>query len=192
MKRILIFLCFLGLATACQKKYDAKSYEPEQTSNAFYDGNERLSKLRDDCLIFMNYCDRNYSKDLKLFVRDYLRTFNEWKTDDTTDLPWVISYRLKKKEVKKYESDIRSIYFSIWNKDDEPPYFKAEYNLYSGNVLNMAQQEFGEPDEKKEIKDGTIYKWYISDVKTIYVKVVSGSGRNESEEFGVKYVLVEN
>lgn len=73
MKHLFWVLSILCLATSCQnKKYNPDTYAVETTA----DGGNELSTLRHDCLSFMNYCDQNYSSDLRLFVRDFLRTYN--------------------------------------------------------------------------------------------------------------------
>lgn len=84
---------------------------------------------------------------------------------------------------------MRSIYFDVWHKDDdEPAYFEAEYNFFFDtaydSLVEMTQQEFGEPDEEKETKNGTISKWHIDDTKTISV-VPDKWGTS----FTIKYML---
>lgn len=89
--------------------------------------------------------------------------------------------------------DVRSISFAIWHKDgDIPSYFNAEYRFFNDhaydNLLKIARQEFGEPDDRKYIEHGTVCKWYINDIKTISVTPYSGGGA----EFNIKYIFVEN
>ena len=184
MKQI-IFLCALGLLFACQnKKYTPETYAEASTM----DDSGSSSKLRNECLSFMNYCDRNYCPDLKLFVRDYLRTYKDWKTEGISDYSDVVSCHLEKKEKGRIAVNVRSIHLTVRHMDDEPPYFKADYNFFSDdayeNLLEMACEEFGEPDDEKETEYGTICRWHVDDVKTISVVP-----DHWCASFTIKYIL---
>ncbi|MCR4614346.1 MAG: hypothetical protein K5778_10170 [Bacteroidaceae bacterium] len=183
MKKISALICLLVIVSCQNSKYNPQSYMPESSSDIDSD----IARLRNDCLSFMNYCDSNYSSDLTLFVRDYLRTWKEWTTDGVNDYSHVVSCQIKRKERRIY--DVRSIHFAIWlNKD--PHVFEAEYHFFNDGVishlLDMARQEFGEPDHEIETDKGMIYEWFVSDTKTVSVEMEKGKGT-----FMIEYQLTQ-
>lgn len=189
MKHLLFFAFLFCLIAGCKnKKYDPQTYEVKTSVDNMSDEEATLVRLHNECLTFMNYCDQNYSSDMKLFVRDYLRTYKEWKTEGIKDYSNVVSCHLEKKKKGRFEINVRSIYFDIWHRDDEQPYFKAVYNFFSDdaykNLRDMACEEFGEPDEEKEMEYGTICRWYVNDVKTISVEP-----DHWCASFSIKYIL---
>lgn len=179
MKQIFIFLCFLGFVTACQnKKYDPESYKVGLSEENL--SNDASSKLWEEYVVFMNYCDRNHTSNLKLFARDWIRTWKGWKTDGIKDYGSGPFCTIKTKYWGK------AIYLEV-NTDKNPPVFKAKRLIFHAeydDFVDLVRGKFGNPDEENETQYGPIYKWYINDAKAI--KTVPKHGVNE---FILEYIL---
>ena len=170
MKRLLFFVFLFCLIAGCKnKKYDPQTYEVKTSVENMSDEEATLVRLHDVCLTFMNYCDENYTDDMKLFVRDWLRTWEGWKTEGVRELGGCTFSHISTKN--RY--NVKSIHLSYY-PDSIPPIFKAELNLFSNeyeDLVTMAKREFGEADEEVIVQrdeGGVIYKWHIDDIKTIY------------------------
>lgn len=166
MRQIFLFLCILILTAACQKKkYDPREYEITCEADISSGENNIHATLRNECLTFMRYCDKNHTSNIKLFARDWIRTWKDWKTDGVKDYHDVLSCHISTKS--RY--NVKSVFITVYN-DSVPPVFLAERNFYSTeyeDLVNMARSEFGPPDTEKEAQYGTIYKWFVDDSKTI-------------------------
>lgn len=180
MRQILLLSMLFLLATSCQdKKYDPDSYKVEAFENS-----SNSSRLLEECLTFMNYCDKNKSTNVKRFARDWLRTYEGWETDGVKDYIGVQYCHISTKS--KY--NVKSISVSLYT-DSIPPVFEAERGFYSTEYEDLVvtiRAEFGHPDEIKEGRDGTIYKWHINDVKTI-----STIPNHFGNSFNIEYRLTE-
>ena len=179
MKRFLLFICILSLTIACQrKKYDPQEYEVGSNFNHYIEEDN----LRDQCLTFLYYCDKNRTEDLKVFARDWLRTWKEWETEGVRNIGNTLSCLISPKS--RYNH--KSVYFSV-RKDSIPPVFEGELWLFKTDyedLVSVVQNEFGDPDDETETQYGTMYNWFISENETIYTFPKSGS-----VEFGIKYIL---
>lgn len=164
MKQLYLLL-LLCLAVSCQnKKYDPQTYGKTVDTEKSGSGEETL---RDQLRVFMNYCDANRTADLKLFSRDWTRTWKDWKTEGVTDLGNVSYCHMEHKQ--RYTDDHRSFHFSV-HADDTPPIFEADCSFFEteySDLVSAICEEFGSPDEEKEGRDGTIYIWHVSDTKTL-------------------------
>lgn len=184
MGKVLIIFCLLSLITACQnKKYDPESYKTDLSGETFPTGDDtNSSKLWDECLIFMNYCDRNYTADLKRFARDWLRTWEGWETDGVNDYGSVLFCAISTKS--RY--NVKSIHLKV-DTDENPPVFEASWIFFSteyDELVNVVRSKFGTPDTEMESQYGTIHEWYINETKII--KTVPG---HRSNDFVLEYVL---
>lgn len=179
MRQILIFLCLLGLVTSCQnKKYDPETYKVESKVG-------RESGVREECLTFLNYCDQNKTADIKLFARDWLRTWEGWETEGVKDFIDVKSCHIS----TEGRYNVKSIHISVYT-DSVPPVFIAERFFFSteyDDLVATVRAEFGDPDEEKEGRDGIIYKWHISDTKSI-----STIPDNTSCSFQIEYQITNS
>ena len=160
MRQLLIFICLLGLFASCQhNKYDPETYKVEPKVG-------RESGLREECLTFLNYCDQNKTADIKLFARDWLRTWEGWKTEGVIEYTDLKSCHLSTEN--RY--NVKSIHLAVYT-DSVPPVFEAERNFFSTEYEDLVatiRAEFGEPDEEIEGPDGIIYNWHINDSKTLF------------------------
>ena len=163
------------LAVSCQnKKYDPQTYEKTVNTG---NGSTTEMTLRDQLRVFMNYCDANHTSDLKLFARDWARTWKDWKTEGVKDLGNVSICHFKQKE--RYTNDHRTFHFTV-DSEESPPIFEAEYS----ELVSAVSEDYGNPDEEKEGREGIIYIWHVSDTKTL--RTVSG---NWSCNFIIEYQL---
>ncbi len=182
-KQLFYFVCLIALVASCKnKKYDPETYKVESTGEK--SSSDSLSYLRNECLTFINYCDQNKTPDIKLFARDWLRTWDGWKTEGVNEYKGVYSCYINTKS--RFGYSVKSINVAFYT-DSVPPVFKAERFFFSTeykDLVTMVSSMYGTPDEEKEGRDGTIYKWHISDTKTI-----STIPSNYSSDFQIEYRL---
>lgn len=153
------------MAVSCQnKKYDPQTYgKSVNTEN----GNTSEETLRDQLHVFMNYCDANHTSDLKLFARDWIRTWKDWKTEGVKVIGNVSICHMEHK--KRYTNDHRTFHFTV-HSDEIPPMFEAECSFFKteySELVRAVSEEYGNPDEDKEGSEGTIFIWHVSDTKTL-------------------------
>ncbi len=187
MKKWFVLISFLVLIIACskKKKYDPQEYEVtlETKDSSFEDVS--VNKLRSNCLTFMNYCDANYTSDLRIFVRDWLRTYKNWESDGVKDF----NHSLYCFVSNKQKFDRQSAAFHVY-KETEPPSFRAELIFYRteyDELVNMVMKEFGQPNSEKKVQSGIAYIWKRSNGKSI-----STFQDKLSVEFVLEYQLNSN
>lgn len=182
MKYYLLFLFFLGVITGCQrKKYNPKEYEVNSQIETTSEEDASYNELRNHCLTFLNYCDKNYTDDLKLFARDWIRTWDGWETEGVHDYGHSLLCHISTKN----KFDHRSSSFKV-EKETEPPFFEAELSFYNTNyddLVNMVRREFGQPNLEKETQYGTAYIWKSGE------KSISTVPGQYSSKFVLEYPL---
>lgn len=182
MKNYLLLLLVVSVITGCQrKKYNPKEYEEISKIEITSDEDATFNELRNHCLTFMNYCDKNYTDDLKLFARDWIRTWDGWKTEGVHDYGHSLLCHISTKN--KY--DHRSLSFKV-EKETVPPFFRAELSFYKTDyedLVNMVRREFGQSNLEKETQFGTAYIWKSSE------KSISTVPGQYSSNFVLEYPL---
>lgn len=182
MKNYLLLLLIVSVITGCQrKKYNPKEYEVVSKIEITSDEDATYNELRNHCLTFMNYCDKNYTDDLKLFVRDWIRTWDGWKTEGVNDYGHSQLCLISRKN----KFDHRSLFLRV-EKETEPPVFEAELFFYKTDyedLVNMVKREFGQPNLEKETQYGTTYVWKMTE------KNISTVPDDYSSKFVLEYPL---